>query len=143
MTEPFFPFRIYSDRLNGHCPHGFSESFHNNKPEFIEIIHAKGTKYEWVYREKFSYYCYDVIVHSQTVIEFICFDMEPFSYGGKGEEICRFKAVVEKSVTKDSIVRRLDHRAVSRREKELEEAEDKLIQGYANEEAKELNLKGI
>lgn len=139
MTESFFPFRLYSND-RGYDPSGFNKPFQANRLEYIERVENKGTKFEWTRREKFSCYCYDVIILSQTEVEFVCFDMYDFCYGGKGKEIHRFRATVDKSVTKEYIGRRLFARGVDRRERELAEAERKICHKYANEERKALGI---
>lgn len=139
MAEAFFPFRLYSND-RGHSPSGFTKPFQANRPEYIEHVECKGQPFEYTRREKFSCYCYDVIILSQTEIEFVCFDMYDNYYGGKGKEIHRFRAIVDKSVTNEYIGRRLFARGVDRRERELAEAERKLCQKYANEERKALGI---
>lgn len=139
MTESFFPFRIYASN-EGWSPYEFRAVFNENRPEYIYHVEFKGESFEFTRREKFSYYCYDVIVLSQTEVEFVCFDMKDNYYGGKGKEIHRFRATVEKIVTSAYIGRRLFSRGVARREQELAEAENKICQNYANEERKELGI---
>jgi hypothetical protein len=140
MVNDFFPFRLYSSSDHGHSPSGFGKAFQANRPEYIERVESKGTKFEWTRQEKFSYYCYDVIIFSQTEVEFVCFDMYDNYYGGKGKEIHRFRATVNKSVTNEYVGRRLFARGVDRRERELAEAEKKLCRKYANEERKALGI---
>lgn len=139
-VEPFFPFRIYSND-QGHNIYGFGHILQANRPEYIEIIEAKGTKFEWTRREKFSYYAFDIIFLSQTEIEFVFFDMYDNYYGGKGKEIHRLKVTVDKSVTNDYVGRRLFNRGVARRERELAEAERKICQAYARDEAAAIGIK--
>lgn len=139
MTEALFPFRIYySDKFSG-GPYDYREAFKENRPEFYEEKHGNG-KYAWTSKQKFSCYQYEVIIHSQTEIEFICFDMEDFCYGGRGKEFHRFTAIVDKSVTKKSIERKLLDRATYLREAELAMKELIIIQDYADREAEELGI---
>ena|SRR6218665_1877183 len=135
-----FPFRIYSsDKSNGGI-YEFRDTFVANKPEYIETVRDKGTRWEWVQREKFIWYTFDVIIHSQTEIEFVAFDMEDFCYGGKGKEIHRFKVKVAKSVTEKEIRRELLSRAALRRELELIAEENRIIKTYANDESIKLGM---
>lgn len=140
MDNPFFPFRIYSSDMHGGGPYEFQNAFHKNKPETVEIVERFGT---FVHKrtERFSWYAFDVIVLSQTEVEFVCFDMEGFCYGGKGKEFHRFTATVDKSVTSPTIGRRLFNRGVERRAYELEQAERKICQKFADEERQELGIK--
>ena len=139
MTESFFPFRLYSNE-NGNSPWGFNGTFQANRPEELVITETWGT-YVHTCRVKFSYYCFDVIIHSQTEIEFVCFDMEDNCYGGKGKEIHRFSVTVDKSVTNEYVGRRLFYRGIDRRERELAEQERKHYQKFADEERKALGIK--
>lgn len=139
MTEPFFPFRLYSND-QGHNIYGFDAVFQKNRPEKIEIIEAKGTQWQYTRTERFSYYAYDVIIHSQTEIEFVCFDMYDMCFGGKGKEIHRFKVTVDKKVTNEYVGRRLFSRGIDARERELAAQERKRYQKFADAERKALGI---
>lgn len=128
-----FPFRIYSNDDNGGGFYEFRDVFVANKPEYIETVHEKDTRWEYTRREQFIWYTFDVIIHSQTEIEFVAFDMKDFCYGGKGKEIHRFKVKVAKSVTEKEIRKELLFRAMLRRELELNAEENRIIKAYAHE----------
>lgn len=141
MTEPFFPFRLYGSGEHGGGPLNFRAAFQANRPDMIDIVEGKGTGWEYTRREKFSYYAFDVIVLSQTEVEFVCFDMYDNYWGGKGKEFHRFTATVDKSVTNKHVGRRLFARGIDRRERELAEQERKKCQKFADEERAALGIK--
>jgi len=74
-----FPFTIYPSREHGSIPHGFRDLFQKQrKPDVI-------------------WYAADVIVNSDTEIEFVVYDMKDMCYGGIGKEIYRMSVTVEQS----------------------------------------------
>jgi hypothetical protein len=140
MTDTIFPFHVYNyDNFSGAGPSDFRDTFLKNKPK--RYMHTEGHgKYAYTHERDFHWYCYEVIVHSQTKIEFVCFDMEDTVYGGKGKEFHRFVVIVDKNVTKNAIKRKLIERAARRRDEELLLAERMLIQSYADREAVDLGI---
>lgn len=138
-NEPFFPFTIYGSE-DMHGVWEFRKTFQANRPEEITVVEGKGTKWEYTRTEKCSYYSFNVIVHSKTEVEFVCFDMLDNFYGGIGKESHRFRATCEEDLTSEFITRRLLHRAELRRICELEEQEALICAGYAEEERKVLGL---
>lgn len=143
--EHFFPFTIrgasYDNRYNHSGGiYDLHKPFQKNRPDYITITHHKGQTYEYKTREKFSYYCFDAVILSDTEVEFVCYDMHDFASGGRGKEIHRFRAALDKSYLTRYINVRLLRRAMQRRDEELRLAELAICNGYANQEALELGL---
>lgn len=139
MTDNFFPIRIYADPNFGGGPWDYRKIFDANRPKEYKRVEKWRTfvHERW---EKFIYYQFDVIVLSQTEVEFVCFDMEDFCYGGRGKEIHRFRVTVDKSVTRKTIETKLFNRAMFRRDTELAAEELKICNRYADEERKALGI---
>lgn len=99
----------------GWSEHAFRKSFLEAKPK--ELI----------------WFGYDTIIHSQTDVEFVVYDMLDNMYGGLGKRIGAFKTAVSEQVTGDAINRRIMALATARRHRELSEAEAVIIKSYADE----------
>lgn len=80
-----------------------------------------------------SYYAYDVIIHSRTSVEFVVYDMRDNLCGGIGDETHRLKAKVKASLTREDVEDAIYRAAELRRSAELFLAEQRIIDGYADE----------
>lgn len=78
-----------------------------------------------------TWYSYDTIIHSQSSVEFVVYDMADNTYGGVGKSIASFKADVPVNATAEAIDRRIVTLARARREAELRAAEEEIINSYA------------
>ena len=74
-----FPFTIYADRSHGGIPSGFRALYHKHRKPDV------------------TWYAADVVVNSDTEIEFHVYDMKDMCYGGVGKEIYRMTVPVEQS----------------------------------------------
>jgi hypothetical protein len=118
MAEKFFPFRVECEqRLDGQVwsSHEFRNVYNANRP-----------------KDK-SWYAYDVVVKSPSLVEFIVYDMHDMCYGGLGKEIRRFEAKVHPELTRKSIERRAGMFALERRDRELVEQERAILLRYRDE----------
>ncbi len=89
---------------------------------------------------KLSWYAYDTIVHSRTSVEFVLYSMLDSFSGGISKEIARFKCVIPADVTAKDVERQIIEEARLMREKELRDAEEKIIARYADKIRKALDL---
>ena len=80
-----FPFTIYANSVHGGVNYNFRQIFHEHRKPNV------------------TWYAADIIVKSDTEIEFVVFDMLGQPCGGKGEEIYRVPATVTQSLTIKSI----------------------------------------
>ena len=88
-----FPFTIYADSNHGGVSHGFRQIFmEHRKPDV-------------------TWYAADIIVNSDTEIEFVVYDMKDNFYGGVGKEIYRVPATVTQSKTIAAISREAKRQA--------------------------------
>lgn len=87
-----------------------------------------------------SWFCFDVLIRSRTEVTFIVFGMWSNVSGGKGEEKYRFDAVVSPELTASAIERKIVSLATDRRLRELDAAENRIIDGYADEIRAELEM---
>lgn len=108
-----FPFTIECD-YRGWSAHAFRDAFLARKPEGL------------------TWYAYDVVVRSPNDVEFIVYSIACNVRGGVGREVARFQAEVPRSTTWPSIERQAEQLAKVLRRKELTEAEDEIIRGYAS-----------
>lgn len=141
--ENFFPFTVRGNSYGfdnfGGGVHAFRKVFNANRPKTIEIVEKFGT-FEHKRTERFSYYCFDVVILSSTAVEFICYGMEDTVYGGRGKKFHQFKAECPREIIEPYISERLVKRAIARRRAELELAELNLIGLYADEERKAMGF---
>lgn len=143
MNEKFFPFTVHGSSYY-HPSHGggvnnFKDIFQVNRPDKIKKTFGHGVG-AFEYIEDFICYCFDVVIHSATEVEFVCYDMEDNIYGGRGKHIHSFKVKCKKSATKKHIEKRLIERAIVRRTYELEVAECEIYALYADQERVKLGL---
>lgn len=141
--ENFFPFTVhgnsyYSVHFGGGV-HAFRKVFYANSPKTIEVVEKFGT-FEHKRTERFSIYCFDVVILSPTEVEFICFDMLDNLYGGRGKKFHQFKVECPREIIEPYISERLVERAIARRNAELELKEMEIVAGYAGEERRSLGL---
>lgn len=97
------------------------------KPYFME---AKPADLIW--------YAYDTIIHSQTSVEFVVYDMADNVYGGLGKNIASFKATVPEHATTAAIDQKIAILARARRDAELLASEVAIVNDYAAEIRKSL-----
>lgn len=117
-----FPFTLYCDDRHGGGPHEFRATFTEVRP-FDRTC-----------------YCYDVVIHSPTRVEFVAFDMLDMCSGGKGEKCFTCEAVVDVSLTKRFIDREIMFEAALRREAEIRRSEAAIIEQHAAQIRAELGL---
>jgi hypothetical protein len=87
-----------------------------------------------------TWFAYDTIIHSETDVEFVVYDMADNFYGGRGKKIASFRTLVPRGATARDIDNQIVQLAIARRAKELREAEAAIISGYADEIRSTLNL---
>jgi hypothetical protein len=109
-----FPFTLSPSDKFGGIPNGFKDVFLSAKP--ADLI----------------WFASDVIVISETLVEFVVFGMRDFVYGGIGDHLMSFRTDCLPSVTRDSVVKRCIELAQIQREREIEYSEDVAIGSYAN-----------
>lgn len=109
-----FPFTLSPDDKFGGIPNGFKEVFFSAKPADLK------------------WFASDVIVISETLVEFVVFGMRDFVYGGIGDHLTSFRTNCLPSVTRDSVVNRCIELAEIQREREMEYSKDVAIGSYAN-----------
>lgn len=112
-----FPFTVGAIETPGYTssPYDFRKAFSANKPEGV------------------VWYAYDVVVKSPTLVEFVVYSMRDMCFGGIGEQIATFDAIVDRSVTGPAMLREATRTAQYRRFQELEAAEAAIVARYARE----------
>ena len=108
---------------------------------FPFVIACYDTGYKWVWMDRnfeaawrtvrpkdFGWYCYDVIIHGPTQVEFVVYDIANSFSGGIGAEIGRFKADVDAALTKDPIHAEAYRKVKWARQVELDRAEEALLE---------------
>ncbi len=116
MTEPFFPFTIFAHD-NGHYvqePWGFRRAFLKIKPEGL------------------TWYTFNVTIKSPTEVEFTTYGMYSFSTGGIGKKEHTFSATLDIEITREAITNEARRRARLKRQQELDEAENAVIETYTS-----------
>jgi hypothetical protein len=93
--------------------------------------------------ERFSWYAYDVKVHSPTSVTFIVYDMRDSVYGGIGDKVGEFDATVPTALTRKTILREVMAMAKDRRTQELFKLEQEMIRVYAEQVLYENQLKHL
>lgn len=113
----FFPFtlRAHETRHYTSSPRDFRDTFIAHKPEGL------------------VWYAYDVEVKSATLVKFVVYDTRDTCTGGIGERIDDFEVTVPTSLTRRAIKAEALVHAKARRAVELDEVEEMIISGYADE----------
>lgn len=115
--KPLFPFTIFALETTHYTmsAHGFRGAFLAAKPKDL------------------TWYAYDVIVKSRTEVEFTVYSMRDNCYGGIGEKIATFEAVVDPSLTAGPIENEALRRGHEKRAEELMAIERRMVRRYADE----------
>lgn len=108
-----FPFTVYAKYENS--TRDFYQTFMANRPKGL------------------TWYAYNVVVKSPTEVEFVVFDMEDMATGGIGDEIGRFEATVDASVTLVAMTRHAHELATLQLYDERVAEERRIVAGYAAE----------
>lgn len=114
MELNVFPFTLYCG-ANGGGDHTFRNTFMAHRPKDV------------------TWYGYDVVVNSPTSVTFVVYNMHDNYRGGLGKEILRFDVNVPVEVTLPRIGERAMFLAAAKRQEELDEAEEKIVQRYAQD----------
>lgn len=114
-ANSFFPFTLhaYETPHFTSSPAGFREAWMRIRPEGM------------------SWFAYDVVIQSPTLIEFVIYGMRDTYSGGKGAEKGRFETEVDASITNKAICDRINMIAEGIRQQELANLELQIITDYA------------
>lgn len=112
-----FPFTVFAD----------------DTPHYTSSPYDFRSAYEAARNGMSGGFAYNVVVNSPTEITFQVFGMRDTCYGGIGKHLWDIDATVSPEITKNAIRNQAYDMARFRRAKELQEAEDRLIDGYVDE----------
>lgn len=117
LMEAFFPFTIWHRDFGNTAvsPHQYKAIYEQRRPANM------------------SWFAYSVIVLSPTKIEFIVYEMEDHYHGGVGQQVARLPTVVPAEATFLDRKDRAEELARDQRRKELQEAEERIVRGYAEQ----------
>ncbi|WP_353645728.1 hypothetical protein [Mesorhizobium sp. WSM2239] len=114
MTNNIFPITLPCNNRGWSAPE-FRSTFLSAKPADL------------------TWYSYDVIIHSRTLVEFVVYDIRCSSTGGRGAEKARFNTYVLRGLTTYTVKQKARRLAEERRAKELFEKEEAIIKRYMAE----------
>lgn len=112
-----FPFTLYAEET----PH-FTKSSYAFRPTFLA---NKPTGLTW--------FAYDVVIKSPTNIAFVVYAMRDNIYGGLGDKIDQFPAIVPAELTRKFVEERAMLLARGRFDDELRASQRAIIKSYADE----------